>query len=124
MVGIPSAPKMPVPSAADYAADPNNQIYDATPYWLVGTTPGTTSSTSEMASLTMSISTAPKGSSSEPDTTTTSTPILTNMKALQPGAELLLFKAQKRLQDDVEVPLPKVQKTEKGKGKGKGKGKP
>ena len=38
LVGIPSAPKMHVPSAAAYAADPNNQKYDAIPYWLVGTT--------------------------------------------------------------------------------------
>ena len=71
----------------------------------------------------MSISTAPKGSSSDPTTTTVSVPILTNMKSIQPGMELLAFKAQKRPQGDVEMPPPKAQKKEKGKGKDKGKGK-
>ena len=123
MIGFPSAPKMHVPSAADYAADPNNQKYDIIPYWLVGTTPDTASANVEMGSLTMSVSTAPKGSSSDPTTTTISVPILTNMKSIQLGMELLAFKAQKRPQGDVEMPPPKAQKKEKGKGKNKGKGK-
>ena len=71
----------------------------------------------------MSISAAPKGSSSDPTTTTISVPILTNMKSLQPGDELLVSKAQKRPQGDVEMSQPKAQKTEQGKGKDKGKGK-
>ena len=112
---------MHVPSAADYAADPNNQKYDIIPYWLLGTTPDTASANLEMASLTMSISTAPKGSSSGSTTTTISIPILTNMKTLLPGTELLAFKALKRPQGDLEMQPPKVQKKGKGKGKGKGK---
>ena len=123
LIGFLSAPKMHVPSAADYAADPNNQKYDIIPYWLVGTTPDTASANVEMGSLTMSISTAHKGSSSDPTTTTISVPILTNMKSIQPGMELLTFKAQKRPQGDVEMPPPKAQKKENGKGKDKGKGK-
>ena len=122
LIGFLSAPKMHVPSAADYAADPNNQKYDIIPYWLVGTTPDTASANVEMGSLTMSISTAHKGSSSDPTTTTISVPILTNMKSIQPGMELLTFKAQKR-PGDVEMPPPKAQKKEEGKGKDKGKGK-
>ena len=122
MVGFLRAPQMHVPSAANYAADPNNQKYDIIPYWLVGTTPDTASANVEMGSLTMSISTAHKGSSSDPTTTTISVPILTNMKSIQPGMELLTFKAQKR-PGDVEMPPPKAQKKEKGKGKDKGKGK-
>ena len=120
MIGFLSAPKMHVPSAADYAADPNNPKYDIFPYWLVGTTPDTASANVEMGSLTMSISTAPKGSSSEPDTTTISSPSLTNMKALQPGAELMVFKAQKRPGHD-EMPQPKARKIEppsRGRGRG------
>jgi hypothetical protein len=45
---------MHVPSAADYAADPNNHKYEIIPYWLLGTTPDTASANLEMASLTMS----------------------------------------------------------------------
>ena len=73
----------------------------------------------------MSISAAPKGSSNDPTTTTISVPILTNMKTLQRGTELLAFKPHetKRPQGDVEMPQPKAQKKEKGKGKDKGKGK-
>ena len=102
LVGFATAPKMHVPSAADYAADPNNQKYEIIPYWLLGTTPDTASANLEMASLTMSISTAPKGSSSDSTTTTISIPILTNMKTLQPGTEPLAFKALKRPRGDIE----------------------
>ena len=125
MIGFVGAAKMHVPSAADYAAEPNNKKYDIVPYWLVGTTPDSACANLEMGSLTMSISAAPKGSSSDSTTTTISVPILTNMKTLQPGMELLVFKPheKKRPQGDVEMPQPKAQKKEKGKGKDKGKGK-
>ena len=127
MIGFASAAKMHVPSAADYAAEPNNDKYDIVPYWLVDTTPDTARANLEMGSLAMSISAAPKGSSNDPTTTTISVPILTNMKTLQPGMELLVFKPQKRNQregqDEVEMSQPKAQKKGRGKGKDKGKGK-
>ena len=122
LIGFASTAKMHVPSAADYAADPNYEKYDIVPYWLVGTTFDTASANLDIGSLTMSISTAPKGS--DHTTTTISVPILTNMKTLQLGTELLVFKAQKRPQGDVEMSQPKAQKKDKGKRKGKGKGKP
>ena len=73
-----------------------------------------------------------QGSTSDSTTTTISVPVLTNMKTLQPGMELLVFKPQKRKeregQGEVEMSQPKAQKKAKGKGKdkdkGKGKGKP
>ena len=118
---------MHVPSAAAYAAEPNNEKYDIVPYWLVGTTPDTACTNLEMGTLAMSISAAPKGSSNDPTTTTISVPILTNMKTLQPGMELLVFKPQKRNQregqGEVEMSQPKAQKKGRGKGKDKGKGK-
>ena len=122
LIGFASTAKMHVPSAADYAADPNNEKCDIAPYWLVGTTFDTSSANLDIGSLTMSISTAPKGS--DHTTTTIIVPILTNMKTLQPGTELLVSKAQKRPQGDVEMSQPKAQKKYKGKSKGKGKGKP
>ena len=126
MIGFASAAKMHVPSAADYAAEPNNEKYDIVPYWFVDITPDSSRANLEMGSLAMSISAAPKGSSNDPTTTTISVPILTNMKTLQPGMELLVFKPheKKRPLGDVEMPQPKAQKKEKGKGKDKGKGKP
>ena len=123
MIGFANPAKMLVPSAAEYAADPNNEKYDIVPFWLVQNTPDSASANMEMGSLTVSISATPKGSSSDPTTTTISVPILTNMKSLQPGDELLVFKAQKRPQGDVDMSQPKAQTTEQGRGKDKGKGK-
>ena len=123
LIGCASAPKMHVPSAANYAADPDNEKYDIIPYWLVATTPDSASANLEIASMTMSISTKLKGTSIDSKTTTISIPILTNTKIVHPGTELLVFKAAKRTQGDFEMQPPKVQKKEKGKGHGKGKAK-
>ena len=72
----------------------------------------------EIGVVTMSVSTALKGASSDHATLTISIPILTNPKTLEPGMELLQFKAQKRA-GDVEMPQPKARKIERGKGSGK-----
>ena len=63
------------------------------------------------------------------DTAKVHVPILTNPKIIQPGTELLVFKATKRPHGDSDIPLlqsepaPKAQKTGNGKGTGKGRGK-
>ena len=119
LVGILSAPKMNIPSADEYAADPNSHKYDFVPYWLMQTTPDTGAANVEMGVVAMNVSTALKGASSDRATLTIGIPILTNSKTLQPGTELLQFKAQKR-KDELEVPQPKVRRIEpKGRGKGK-----
>ena len=119
LVGTVSAPKMNVPSADQYAADPESDKYDIVPHWLVQTTPDTGAVDVEIGVVTMNESTALKGASSDHATLTIGIPILTNSKTLQPGTELLQFKAQKR-KDELEVPQPKVRKIEpKGRGKGK-----
>ena len=114
LIGFANTAKMLVPSAAEYAANPNNEKYDIVPFWLVQNTPDSASANMEMGSLTVSISATPKGSSSDPTTTTISVPILTNMKSLQPGDELLVFKAQKRPQGEAEMSHPMSQKSERG----------
>jgi len=127
LIGFAGPAKMHVPSAADYAAEPNNEKYDMVPYWLVDITPDSARANLEMGSLAMSISAAPQGSSNHTTTTTIRVPILTNMKTLQPGTELLVFQPQKRKagegQGEVEMPQPKAQKKGRGKDKDKGKGK-
>ena len=78
----------------------------------------------EIGSVTMPVSTAFKRSSSDHTTMTIRIPIFTNTTTLQPGAEPLQSKAQKR-QGDVEMPQPKARKiepTSRGKGRGKGNG--
>ncbi len=63
------------------------------------------------------------------DTAKVHVPILTNPKIIQPGTELLVFKATKRPHGDSDIPLSKsqpasnAQKTGLGLGKGKGQGK-
>ncbi len=77
----------------------------------------------------MSVSTSTRfGGEEIIDTANVHVPILTNPKAIQPGAELLVFKAKKRPHGDSDIPLlqsdpaPKSQKTGNGTGTGKGKG--
>ena len=114
---------MNIPSADEYAADPNSHKYDFVPYWLMQTTPDTGAANVEMGVVAMNVSTALKGASSDHATLTITIPIFTNSKTLQPGTEFLQSKAKKR-QGDVEMPQPKarnIEPTLRGKGSGKGK---
>ena len=122
---------MKVPTKEMYSADPNDKTFDAIPYWLVNTTPDSAGANLETATMAQSVSSKGKGSSGDGVTTTITIPILTNTKTIQPGAELLVFRATKRSDQGMgtedsasdDQPPPKVQKTAKGKGKQKGKGK-
>ena len=129
LIGSATAPMMNVPTAVNYRAEPHDASYDAIPYWLINSTPDSASANLQIASMRMSVSTSTKfGGEEIVETAHVHVPILTNPKAIQPGAELLVFKPTKRPHGDSDIPLsksqpaPNAQKTGLGLGKGKGQG--
>ena len=124
LVAVATAQKGSLPSPEKYAVQPNDPNYEFSPYWLVRGTPDLAAANLESSTIVIAIAAKVKRSHDDLDVAIVTIPILTNTKTIQPGTELLAFKALKR-QCDTETPssVPKAQKIGKGKGTSKGRGK-